>query len=66
MCGCIQTGYSALAMAEGLPQDGKIITLDISEAYTKIAKKYWARAGPVSEKIELRLGAASETYGVRV
>lgn len=48
------TGYSALCMAEGLPEDGKLITIDVSEQYTNIAKKYWAEAG-VDKKIELRL-----------
>ncbi len=35
------TGYSALAMAEQLPDDGKVVTVDINPETTAIAKKYW-------------------------
>jgi len=54
------TGYSALAVALALPDDGKVIACDISEEYTAIAKDFWARAG-VSEKIDLRIAPALET-----
>jgi predicted O-methyltransferase YrrM len=54
------TGYSALCMAEGLPKNGKLICLDISEEYTDVAKKYWEKAG-VSDRIELILGNGVET-----
>lgn len=54
------TGYSALAMAEGLPDDGKIITCDIDRAAAKMAQRYWAQS-PHRKKIELRLGPALET-----
>ena len=54
------TGYSALAVALALPDDGKVIACDISEEYTAIAKDFWERAG-VSEKIDLRIAPALET-----
>ena len=54
------TGYSAIAMAEGLPADGRVITLDISEEWTSIGRKHWARS-PHGEKIDLRLGPAADT-----
>ncbi|MCX9011572.1 MAG: class I SAM-dependent methyltransferase [Candidatus Methanoperedens sp.] len=54
------TGYSSLVMAEGLPEDGKLITCDIDPQVTEIAKKYWSRS-PHGKKIELRLGYALET-----
>lgn len=54
------TGYSALAMALALPADGRIVACDVSEEYTTVARRYWARAG-VSEKIDLRLAPALET-----
>lgn len=54
------TGYSALAMAFALPAGGRIIACDVSETWTAIARRYWARAG-VSERIDLRLGAAAGT-----
>ncbi len=54
------TGYSALAVALVLPNDGKVIACEISEEYTAIAKDFWGRAG-VSEKIDLRIAPALET-----
>ncbi|HWQ96198.1 MAG TPA: class I SAM-dependent methyltransferase [Candidatus Methylomirabilis sp.] len=54
------TGYSSLLMAEGLPDDGELITCDIDTETTKIAKKYWSRS-PHGKKIELKLGPALET-----
>ena len=54
------TGYSALAVALALPNDGKVIACDISEEYMAIAKDFWGRAG-VSEKIDLRIAPALET-----
>ncbi|CDW75234.1 sam-dependent methyltransferase [Stylonychia lemnae] len=53
------TGYSALCLAEGMPSDGKLLSLDVNDQYTNIAKKYWQLAG-VNDKIELRLGNAVE------
>jgi caffeoyl-CoA O-methyltransferase len=54
------TGYSALAMALALPPGGRIVCCDLSEDWTSVARKYWARAS-VSKKIQLRLGPALET-----
>ena len=51
------TGYSALSMALALPQDGRIVALDVSPEFTDIAKGYWKAAG-VAGKIDLRLGPA--------
>jgi predicted O-methyltransferase YrrM len=56
------TGYSALAMAMALPPDGRIVCCDISEEYTAIARRYWKEAG-VADRIDLRLGPATETLG---
>src|SRR5688572_17507373 len=36
-------GYSALCLAEGLSEDGKIITLDIQPDTNEVAKEFWAR-----------------------
>jgi caffeoyl-CoA O-methyltransferase len=49
------TGFSALAISRGLPDDGQLICLDASEEWTSIGRKYWERAG-VAAKIELRIG----------
>lgn len=54
------TGYSALAVAGVLPEDGKIICCDVSEEYTAIARRYWQEAG-VADKIELRLAPAQQS-----
>jgi predicted O-methyltransferase YrrM len=51
------TGYSALVCALALPENGRLITLDVSEEWTDIARRYWRIAG-VDRKIELRLGPA--------
>jgi predicted O-methyltransferase YrrM len=54
------TGYSALAVAAALPAEGKLVTCDVSEQWTAIARRYWEEAG-VSGRIDLRLGPAAET-----
>ncbi|QGN45443.1 O-methyltransferase [Micromonospora sp. WMMD558] len=54
------TGLSALAIARGLAQGGRLTCLDISEEYTGIARRYWARAG-VADRIDLRIGPAADT-----
>ena len=54
------TGYSALWVALGLPDNGQIIACDISEEYTAVGRRYWKQAG-VDQKIDLRLGPALET-----
>ncbi len=53
-------GYSALMMASALPEGGELITCDVSEEFTQIARKHWARH-PAGGKIKLRLGPALET-----
>lgn len=54
------TGYSSLSMAEGLPENGKIITCEINPKAFSIANKYFQKS-PYGSKIEIRLGAALET-----
>jgi len=54
------TGYSALAMASALPEDGKLIACDTSKEWTDIAQRYWKEAG-VADRIELHLSPAAET-----
>jgi len=54
------TGYSSLAMALALPDDGKVITCDLSKEWTKDAHKYWKEAHQ-DKKIELKIGPALET-----
>ncbi len=54
------TGYSALSIANGLCDGGKLIACDISEEWASIAKDYWSQAG-VADKIELCLAPAIKT-----
>jgi predicted O-methyltransferase YrrM len=54
------TGYSTLAVALALPEDGKIIACDVSEEYTQIARRYWQKAG-IAHKIDLRIAPALAT-----
>lgn len=54
------TGYSALSMAEALPDGGRLITCEIDEESAALAKKYFA-GSPHGKKIEIRMGPALET-----
>jgi caffeoyl-CoA O-methyltransferase len=56
------TGYSALAVALALPPEGRVTACDVSEEYTRVARRYWAKAA-VEHKIELKLGPALDTLG---
>ena len=54
------TGYSALAVAMALPENGQIVACDVSEEWTSVGRRYWAEAG-VAHKIDLRIAPANET-----
>jgi caffeoyl-CoA O-methyltransferase len=54
------TGYSALCLARGLPEDGRLVCCDVSEEWTAVARRHWEAAG-VARRIELRLGPALDT-----
>ena len=54
------TGYSVLAVASALPDDGRVVACDVSEEWTSIGRPYWREAG-VEHKIDLRLAPASQT-----
>lgn len=54
------TGYSALAMAEALPEGGTLIACDVSHSYTDIGRPYWRKAG-VEQRIDLRIAPALQT-----
>jgi len=59
------TGYSSLAVALALPDDGRVLACDISEEYTGIARRHWQDAG-VAHKIELVLAPALATLDARL
>jgi len=54
------TGYGTLWMALSLPQDGEIVTCDVSERWTSVARRFWEAAG-VTERIRLELRPALKT-----
>jgi caffeoyl-CoA O-methyltransferase len=54
------TGYSALAIARGLPEDGHLLCCDVNEEWTGLARRAWEKAG-VDDRIELRIAPAAET-----
>jgi predicted O-methyltransferase YrrM len=56
----VYTGYSALAVAEALPDDGLLVACDINTETTAIAQRYWQQAG-LADKIDLRLAPAAQT-----
>src|ERR1700690_240071 len=53
------TGYSALAMAEGIVDGGEILTIERNSDHAKIAQSFFDRS-PAGLKISLRLGDAIE------
>ena len=59
------TGYSALAVALALPDDGRVLACDISDEYTRVGRPFWRQAG-VAHKIELVLGPALATLDARL
>lgn len=56
----VYTGYSALAVALALPDDGQVIACDINKDWTSVGQRYWREAG-LEHKIDLRLGPALAT-----
>lgn len=54
------TGYSSLCLARGLADGGRLITCDVSQEWTAVAREFWARAG-VEDRVELRIGPATDT-----
>lgn len=53
------TGYSALCMAEGLPENGELYCFDNNFEFTNLAKKFWEIA-EVDHKIKLNVGNGLE------
>jgi predicted O-methyltransferase YrrM len=54
------TGYSALCIAQALPEGGRLIACDINDEWTAMAEPFWQQAG-VRERIDLRIGPGEKT-----
>ncbi|MGH3168314.1 MAG: class I SAM-dependent methyltransferase [Trebonia sp.] len=54
------TGYSSICIARGLAGGGRLLACDVSEEWTAIARRYWARAG-LDDRIDLKIGPAIDT-----
>jgi caffeoyl-CoA O-methyltransferase len=54
------TGYSALCIARGLTDGGRLVSCDVNEEWTAIAREFWAKAG-VDDRIDLRIAPALRT-----
>jgi predicted O-methyltransferase YrrM len=59
------TGYSSLAVALALGPEGRVLACDVSDEYTRIARRHWQAAG-VAERIELVLQPATRTLDARL
>ncbi|QGY43655.1 methyltransferase domain-containing protein [Maribellus comscasis] len=53
------TGYSAICLAKGLSEGGKLITIEIDDELEAFAAQYFAKAG-IENKVEQRIGVALE------
>ena len=51
------SGYSAICMAEGLPEDGKVYTFEINDEMEDFARR-WISGSAVAERIDFRIGDA--------
>jgi caffeoyl-CoA O-methyltransferase len=54
------TGWSSIAMARALPPEGRIVSCDINEETTAVARRYAEEEG-VADRIDFRVGPALET-----
>ena len=52
-------GYSALCLAEGLTENGKLITIEKNDELEDLIRENLSQS-PLSEKLELRIGAAQD------
>jgi caffeoyl-CoA O-methyltransferase len=53
------TGYGSISIARGLPDDGRLVTCDVSEEWTAIARRYASEAG-LADRVDFRIGPALE------
>jgi predicted O-methyltransferase YrrM len=53
-------GYSTIWLGRALPNEGRLVTLEYSQAHADVARANIARAG-LADRVELRVGRASDT-----
>jgi caffeoyl-CoA O-methyltransferase len=54
------TGWSSIAMARALPPGGRLVTCDVNEETTAVARRYAEEAG-VADRIDFRVGPGLDT-----
>jgi caffeoyl-CoA O-methyltransferase len=54
------TGYSSTVVTLALPEDGRMVCLDVSEEYTQHAREVW-KEFDIEDRIDLRIGPARES-----
>jgi caffeoyl-CoA O-methyltransferase len=54
------TGFSALCIARGLADGGRLLCCDVSDEWTAIGRRFWEKAG-VADRIDLRIAPAIDT-----
>jgi caffeoyl-CoA O-methyltransferase len=53
-------GYGALAIARGLPDDGRLVCCELDEGYAERAREHLGKAG-LDDRVEIRVGPALDT-----
>lgn len=53
-------GYSTIWLARALPDDGRLVTLELDPGYAEVAKANVANAG-LGDRVEVRVGSAHDT-----
>lgn len=53
-------GYSAIYLARALPEDGRLVSLELDEEYARVARENLERAG-LGDKVEVRVGDAKDS-----
>lgn len=56
----VYTGYSSLAVALAMPEQGRLVACDINREWADVARRFWQQAG-IDQKIDLHLAPADET-----
>ncbi|KQZ61705.1 methyltransferase [Sphingopyxis sp. Root1497] len=55
-------GYSTIWLARALPDDGRLVTLELEPHHARVARENLERAG-VSDKVDIRIGSAADSLG---